>query len=278
MTDKVLLNEFRGDEVADLLRSGVPVVAITGFGSLESHAAHLPLGCDEMFPSAVARQVAQRLPNTIVLPCTPFGTSIHYNCFPMAISLRFETNIALAEDIFHSLLGWGITRILVLNGHDGNIPALEIATKKVKAARPEVNFVFIPAWWELVGRLLGPSFFTSWNGSGLGHGGEGETSAMLAVRGDLVAMHHVLPQIPQQAFSRPGVQHVWEIADLSATGATGDPTAATPEKGQQIVKVLVDYLVQLIEELNLCHWEYDLHKAGASTGREGRADTQGNRG
>lgn len=261
MTRKVLLNEFRGDEIADLIRSGVPVVAITGFGSLESHAEHLPLGCDEMFPSAVARLVAQRLPNTIVVPCTPFGTSIHYNRFPMAISLRFETNVALAEDIFNSLLAWGINRILVLNGHDGNIPVLEIATKKVKAGNPNANFVFIPAWWELAGKLLGPSFFTSWNGSGLGHGGEGETSAMMAVRSDLVELRNAVPQIPKEAFSRFGVNYVWDIADISSTGATGDPTVATLEKGEKMVAVLVDYLVVLIEELNLQHWEYDLHKA-----------------
>lgn len=61
----------------------------------------------------------------------PFGTSIH-NQYPLSASLRFETVIAIAEDIFESLIFHRITYIVILNGHDGNIPALEIAARKVK--------------------------------------------------------------------------------------------------------------------------------------------------
>ena len=44
--------------------------------------------------------------------------------------------------------------IVILNGHDGNIPALEIAARKVKDRHKEAVIVFIPAWWEITGAKM----------------------------------------------------------------------------------------------------------------------------
>ncbi|EBS2696682.1 creatininase family protein, partial [Salmonella enterica subsp. enterica serovar Newport] len=76
---KVMLNEFTGREIRELLQSGQAITAIVSFGSCENHADHLPLGPDFFVPEAIACRVARRVTNTVVLPCTPFGTSIHYN-------------------------------------------------------------------------------------------------------------------------------------------------------------------------------------------------------
>lgn len=144
---KVMLNELTGREIRELLQSGQELTAIVSFGSCENHADHLPLGPDMFVPETVACRVAQRVDNTLVLPCTPFGTFVHYNAHPLAVTLRYETNIALAEDIFTSLLHHGIRRMLVINGLDGNIPAIEIAARNVKARHPQAAIVVIPAWW-----------------------------------------------------------------------------------------------------------------------------------
>ncbi len=77
------------------------------------------LGPDLFVPEEIAKRVAARLDKTIVVPGVPFGTSIHYNQFPLSINLRFETTIAIAEDIFESLINNGIKHIFILNGHDG---------------------------------------------------------------------------------------------------------------------------------------------------------------
>ncbi len=142
---KVMLNELNGREIRELLQSGKELTAIVSFGSCENHADHLPLGPDMFVPEVIACRVAQRVDNTLVLPCTPFGTSVHYNAYPLAVTLRYETNIALTEDIFTSLLHHGIRRILVINGHDGNIPAIEIAARNVKAQHPQAAIVVVPA-------------------------------------------------------------------------------------------------------------------------------------
>lgn len=257
---KTMLNEFTGKEIKELLNSGHDITAIVSFGICENHADHLPLGPDYFVPEEVARRVANQLEHTIVVPCTPFGTSIHYNTFPMSISLRFETNVMLAEDIFSSLIRNGIKRIVVINGHDGNIPVIEIAARNIKEQHKEVTIIYIPAWWDMVGKKLGDQFFDSCKNTGLGHGGEGETSAVMAVRPDLVDLSSAVCQIPNDVFDDYGVTYIWDISEISETGATGDPRCATLEKGNQIIDCLVDTVVNLIRKLNKSNWTYLLKK------------------
>lgn len=257
---KVMLNEFTGEEIRKLLQSNNNVVAIVSFGSCENHADHLPLGPDYFFPEEVARRVAVQLDNTVVVPCTPFGTSLHYDAYPMAISIRFETNIMLAEDIFSSLVRHGIKRILVINGHDGNIPAIEIAARNVKDKNRDISLLYIPTWWDMVGKKLGDNFFDSWSGTGLGHGGEGETSAMMAIRPELVNLNNAKNQIPDDVFENYGINYIWDISEISETGATGAPQFATIEKGEKIINCLVDSLLELIKHLNANDWNYARRK------------------
>lgn len=265
---KVMLNELTGREIRELLQSGQELTAIVSFGSCENHADHLPLGPDMFVPETVACRVAQRVDNTLVLPCTPFGTSVHYNAHPLAVTLRYETNIALAEDIFTSLLHHGIRRMLVINGHDGNIPAIEIAARNVKARHPQAAIVVIPAWWDLVGHHLGKGFFDSWDNSGLGHGGEGETSVMMALLPELVELKYAQKQIPAEVFADYGVNRIWDIGEISTTGATGDPRCASAEKGARILAYLVDVLCALLAKLNATNWQYGLAKeTDKSSGR-----------
>lgn len=263
---KVMLNEFTGREIRELLQSGEAVTAIVSFGSCENHADHLPLGPDTFVPEAVACRVARRVKNTVVLPCTPFGTSIHYNAYPLAVTLRYETNIALAEDIFTSLLNHGINRMLVLNGHDGNIPAIEIASRNIRSRYHQANIVVIPAWWEMVGHYLGGDFFASWNNTGLGHGGEGETSAMMALRPELVELEYAQKQIPEDVFCDYGVNWIWDISDISATGATGDPRCASAEKGEKLLSCLEDKLCALLTRLEVDNWQYGLRSKTTLSG------------
>lgn len=81
-------------------------------------------------------------------------------------------------------------------------------------------FAFLPAWWSVIGSRLGDGFFAEWNG--LGHGGEGDTSITMAVRPDLCDLGKAMRQMPVDSI-RIGerVQIMWDIAEVSATGATG---------------------------------------------------------
>lgn len=251
---KVFLNEFSAFELKELLKESDKITAIVSFGACESHGWHCCLGPDYFVPTEVAKRVAERSDKVIVVPCVPFGASIHYNKFPVSISLRYDTVIAIAEDIFESLINNGIKHIYILNGHDGNIPALEIAAHNVKDRHPDLKFLYMWAWWEKVGAIMGDRFEV-WNG--LGHGGEGETSIMMAIRPELVDLKHAIPQVPEEMIcinENTGV--IWDISEISKTGATGDPTKATVEKGNQMLEILVSLVADAIEEMNAKNWIY----------------------
>lgn len=255
---KVFLNEFTAKELNELIGENRIDSAITVFGSCESHGWHLPLGPDLFVPTEIARRAAEKLEKTIVVPGVPFGTSIHYNQYPLSITLRFETVIAIAEDVFESLINSGIKHIVILNGHDGNIPALEIAARKVKERHKEAVIVLIPAWWEITGAKMAEDFQV-WNG--LGHGGEGETSITMAVRPDLVNLKDAVAQIPNDVIRLCDFSTIiWDIKEITETGATGDPTKATKEKGEKMLDTVTEYVVTLIRELESSNWNYDLRK------------------
>jgi len=255
---KVFLNEFTAKELKQMFENNEIDSAITVFGSCESHGWHMPLGPDLFVPTEIARQAALRLDKTIVVPGVPFGTSIHYNQFPMSITLRFDTTIAIAEDIFESLINNGIKHIVILNGHDGNIPALEIAARNVKDRHKDAVLVYIPAWWEITGEKMMEDFEV-WNG--LGHGGEGETSITMAVRPDLVHLEDAESQVPNDVIRLGRFSTIiWDIKEITKTGATGDSTKASMEKGKKMLQIVTDYVVELIQEMEKNNWNYDLRK------------------
>src|SRR5699024_5858069 len=255
---KVFLNEFTGKEMKEMLENNEIDSAITIFGACESHGWHNPLGPDYFVPTEIAKRAAQRLERTVVVPGIPFGTSIHYDHFPMTISLSFESTISVAEDIFASLIEHGIKHILILNGHDGNIPALEVAARNVKNKYKEASIIYVPAWWEITGEKMKEDFEV-WDG--LGHGGEGETSIMMAIRPDLVDLDEAVCQMPHDMIRLSKHSLVmFDISEVTNTGAIGDPTKATVEKGEKMLEIVVDYVVELIRDLEKNDWAYDYRK------------------
>lgn len=224
---------------------------ILPLGSLESHGPHLPFGTDSLTAYLLALEVARRVPGTAVLPPLPYGMSEAYRDFSFTVSLQPETETAIIGDILRSVYREGIRKVFILNGHDGNIPSIEIAARTVKAAHPDIKIVSLDAWWNTLKELLPPDFFEVWNG--LGHGGEGELSIALALFPELCEPEKargVVPRLP------PHVDVKWMFPELTDCGATGDPTKATREKGIMMKETLVKTLVSLLTVLDESGWDY----------------------
>ena len=224
---------------------------ILPLGSLESHGNHLPFGTDSLTPHLIALEVAARVPKTAVLPPVNYGVSEHYKQFPFTVSLQFETEIAILRDILESVYREGIRKVFIMNGHDGNIAPIEIAARTAKVNHPDFKIVSLDAWWRLVGDLVPAGFFEVWNG--LGHGGEGETSICLALFPDLVDMSKAVGVVPHLP---PHVDIKWTFNELTNTGASGDPTKGSREKGLKMKEILVDTIVQILNDLDRSDWDY----------------------
>lgn len=234
--------------------------AILAVGSCENHGGHLPLGNDTHVSYKLAVKIAERVDGLLVLPPVTVGYSEHYSHFPFTLSLKAETLVEVLKDILSSVVKNGIKKIFILNGHDGNIAPIEIASRAVKMMFPEVKIAALDAWWVAAGKLLPPDTFEVWEG--LGHAGEGETSIALSMFGELVDMKHaegVVPNLPAN------IDIKWNFAELTDCGATGDPTKATAEKGQKMEKVLIDLIVNFLKDMDKCGWKYNSDKSAITT-------------
>lgn len=224
--------------------------AILAIGSTEYHGLHLPYGTDTLVSEHLAKEVALKVKRILVLPSIPYGMSAHYSSFPIAISIKTETLMQILREVFNSLRKHRLLRLLIVNGHDGNIPAIEAVTNEYRAEHPEFKIAVLSAWWITAGELIPKNTFEVWGG--LGHGGEGETSMMLRVAPELVDMDKargVVPLLPSH------VEWKWTFDELTPHGVTGDPTKATKEKGILMNQALVTLLVEFIKNLDKKQWK-----------------------
>jgi creatinine amidohydrolase len=253
-SDNYLLEEMNAIQVKDKITC--KTIAILILGSCENHGNHMPFGSDFIFPMKLAEKVLEDISknknNLILLPAVPYGVSSHHNNFQMTMSLEPSTMISIIENIFLSLVKNGVKKILVINGHDGNIAPIEIASRKIKNEIPDVVIACLESWWVLVGQK-NKELFEVWNG--LGHGGEAETSGMLAVRQDLVNMNNasnqVIPNLPNDE-----IKLYWKFNELTNTGYTGAPKKASVEKGQKIIEILKDVIITFISNMENNEWKY----------------------
>jgi creatinine amidohydrolase len=245
-----ILEEMNAIQLRKNLNS--ETVAILVFGACENHGNHMPFGSDFFVPMELAKRVSVRARNVLVLPAFPYGVSSHHSDFQMTITLRPTTMIRMIEDICSSLIKNEINRILILNGHDGNIAPIELSARTIKDRYPNVVIACLEAWWTIVGQSK--NLFNEWKG--LGHGGEAETSVMLSVRPDLVDMRYapkkIIPRLPRN------VRIYWRFSELTNTGATGAPRHATRTKGEQTLHMLERLLLGFINNMEKNNWKYGL--------------------
>jgi creatinine amidohydrolase len=229
-------------------------IAVLIIGACENHGDHMPFGSDFIMPFELAKRIAARYDKKmIIFPPIPYGVSSHHKDFFMTISFEPDTMVKVICDILQSLMNNNITRILIINGHDGNIAPIELASRIAKERNPEVVISCLESWWTLVGSIDN-ELFKVW--SGLGHGGEAETSAMLAIRPDLVNMSiapkDVIPQLPEN------IRIYWKFNELTDTGATGSPRNATRTKGEKILNILENVLLEFILHMECKEWRYGI--------------------
>jgi creatinine amidohydrolase len=222
------------------------------FGACENHGDHMPFGSDFIMPFELAKRVAASYgKNIVVFPPIPYGVSSHHKDYFMTITFESDTMVNVIRDILQSLVNNNILRILIINGHDGNIAPIELASRIIKDRNPSVVISCLESWWTLVGSIK-KELFDVWKG--LGHGGEAETSAMLAVRPDLVNMtvapKDVIPTLPDN------VRIYWKFNELTDTGATGAPQKATRTKGDKIISILENVLLAFIRDMDKNQWNY----------------------
>jgi mycofactocin system creatininase family protein len=225
-------------------------LALLPVGSIEQHGPHLPLDTDAFDADYLAREVAAHCsdPKPLVLPLISYGVSYHHDDFPGTISVNNETLSQLVYEIGISAARNGIKKLVIINGHGGNGPALNFAAQKIN--RDAHILVCVDSGEtsdvDIYGMISTPNDV---------HAGEIETSTTMAVRPHLVRKGRAAKSVPRFSSrylnftSKRGVSWYAYTKKISRSGVMGDPTKADAEKGKRIWDVMIEHLVNLVEDL-----------------------------
>ena len=225
-------------------------VAILPVGAIEQHGPHLTLDIDSFDADYLAKRVAEACsdPKPLVLPLLPYGVSYHHDKFKGTLSVSNETLARMVYEIGLSVAKNGINKLVIINGHGGNDPALNYAAQRIN--RDAKIFTCVDTGETSDVDIV--EFVETPNDV---HAGEFETSTSLAVRPYLVKMDLAKRMVPEFSSrylnftSKRGVSWYAHTENISPTGVMGDPTKASAEKGRKMWEIMIAHLVAFVEDL-----------------------------
>ncbi len=260
----LLLQEMTWTDVKDYLKTGDMV--IIPLGSTEQHGPHMPLGTDYYEATGMSKMISERT-RVVVAPVLFSGYSEYHSGFAGSLSLRPETMEQVLFESAQWLIKHGFRRIMFFNYHGGNRVV-------------EMNVIHrINHTSEAIAVAIGAGAGFQRGGEGVEgvdfdeHAGINETSMMLYLKPELVKMERA--EKPKLKFSplmgklmmmsqkypelgvilgsllavpvetkKGGASH-----EISSNGiwSTGDPKRATKDRGERVVRRMVDRAVTFIE-------------------------------
>lgn len=246
----------------DLGRIAEKTIALLPVGATEQHGNHLPVITDTALVSEIARRVEAELPDKVALLSTLWvGSSHHHLGFPGTVSIRSETYVRVLKDLIDSLLLTGFRRIVLLNGHGGNVVPASEALYRVALEHPGRNapWVVCTSYWQVAGPELAAQEFME--SPKLSHACEYETSMMLGLRTDWVKLDQAEGRRVERhskfydplGYEPSRVSVSETFAQMTDIGAMGCPEKSTPEKGKKLFDLIVPTVVEFLEEFST--WE-----------------------
>jgi len=240
------LADAKWPEVAALSRDTPVVIPIA---ALEQHGHHLPLFTDSLLLGEIVRRAAQRLKDRVLFtPLVWLGNSEHHLDFPGTMTASPRVYLDLLKDLVENFLFHGLTRILLLNGHGGNIvPAQQALFELRQKYRHRDDLVLLTAtYWTLGTRPQERD--RRFVQSRMGHACEWETSMMLRLAPHLVGDYTAVRAVSQEDDFHPA-HRAWITKDRSEPGHIGDPRHASAEKGELLFEWFASDVVALLEQL-----------------------------
>ncbi len=237
--------ELTAPEVA--ARIGAGAVVLLPMGSTETHGPAAPMG-DYLLAERIALLAAVRA-DALVAPALPFGGEDFFAGVPGGVALTHATLSALLREVLGGLIAGGARRVLIINGHGGNIPAIEENQRRIRQA----HGLLLPALhlWREATALL-PALGA--DAAATGHGGNPVLSVALHLLPELCRPATLAPRAPggtllgQPVAGFGGVKlggvtiGVPTLINDIAPGGTqaADPRSANAALGARITEALVD--------------------------------------
>jgi creatinine amidohydrolase len=240
-------------------------IAVLPLAAVEQHGPHLPLGVDTFIGEAYLARVRDLVPADLpvtFLPVQRIGVSVEHLAFPGTLNLSPATAIAAWSEIGACLARAGVHKLVLVTSHGGNVAAMELVARDLRA---RFGMLAVTVGWHRFGYPDG-TFSGEEKKHGI-HGGDIETSLMLAAKPETVRMDQAPAAISASVamareFKWLGAYRpagfAWMTQDLNATGAVGDATLATAAKGVASLAHGARAFMELLREVD----SFDLARLG----------------
>ena len=239
-------HELRAPELRALAEADALV--IIPVGSTEQHGPHLPVQVDARLAAEVARRAAVRISehgSVVVAPTLWCGLAEHHMAFGATITLDFATFHALIRCVCDSILRHGFRRLALLNGHGGNIKALDVIAGELQ--RELGVRVLSATYWTVSGVAKAFKEILEMQ-PGVAHACEAETSMMLALEPGLVDRDEMarLEGCTRNLSVSGGVYRWRGFEEMTESGVIGFPAAASAEKGERLLAAAADGVAEAL--------------------------------
>jgi creatinine amidohydrolase len=239
------VDELYDPEFRKLSKSKRPTIIIP-IGSIEQHGAHLPISTDSDIVTEIASRLAKKC-GFIIFPTISYGVSFEHDpLFNTSISEKILARMII--QICRSLIQSVNPKIIILNGHHGNIQALKIFEESLSSGKLGYSVRKL----EKIGNSNIIKFFNYWEfmKHEFDHAGFIETSLMLAIS-NKVKMKKAKKGLITKGLSKKEKERVSKLSakvggfsQVTKNGVWGDPTGATKKDGQRFISEIVRNLAK----------------------------------
>jgi creatinine amidohydrolase len=252
--DSVFLDELTEPEVAELIAAGTDLLLIPT-GSTEQHGPHGPIGTDVIIPREVCRRVAIARGGALVAPPVAYGLAAGHRGFAGLGYVNAPTYLALIEDLILSFTESGFRRVVFVNGHYTNYPAINLACFNASTKLPEGAAAWALSYWDTLPPDEAEAYLSLKSGL---HANIGETSAVMAVRPELVKLDRAVegwPPFPE--LRGPAMPTIFAFFETSAGstfralphGVWGDPRGSSVELGERFYEQIARAVNVVIDDV-----------------------------
>jgi creatinine amidohydrolase len=243
--------DLRAPEVAERITEAS--ILVQPLGAVEQHGPHLPLSTDLLIASAASEAVVSERGDELdlwLLPPLAYTKSNEHAWSAGTVWLSPATVLAVLDDLGRSVATTRARKLAFLNGHGGNTALVNVACRELRLHHGLSTFLLHPSVPPDHG---GPSTADEL-GMGI-HGGLEETSMVLHLRPELVAMDQAVRNVPEWMAANDQVRFGGSVAfgwlsnDFGPSGVIGDPLGATAERGKLLFEACVQRLGQAFAEI-----------------------------
>jgi len=241
--------DYRTTEFAQI--DPMRTIAILPTAAIEQHGPHLPVGVDTMINEGLLDLLRARCPADLdirILPVQSVGKSNEHLHAPGTLTLSAENALRVWVEIGLSVARAGVRKIVIVNSHGGNLDLISILAREL---RVQAEMLAVKCQWGSFGQPEG-MYPPEELAYGI-HGGDVETSLMLAFRPELVDMaaaQNFVSSAETDSLSPIGpVSYGWISSDLNPAGTVGNAGVATAQKGHATAEHYVTGFIDLLQRV-----------------------------